>query len=255
MGLSGSVEYLEVRHRGTTPCIRDHHRAWSYHEFTARVDAAAAQLAAAGTGRGTTIATLLPNRLELMVALMAVWRLGATAAPVDPEIGRARAEQQIFGANALLVLDNRTILSPGLRLGGAPCMPVEILPRRRPAAWQTPPAPKADDIALVYPEQGCRPAHSEIPHGDLDRLARQTTEHLGLTASAHCSISLPLVRAEVIAMNFLAAILLGAPITLVTGRSGAPRTPATRRPSVAYGLRTSPPSIHSSSRLAKGPAR
>jgi acyl-CoA synthetase (AMP-forming)/AMP-acid ligase II len=59
------------------------------------VDAVAEQFAAAGVGRGDVVAVMLPNRVELMIALLAAWRLGAAATPVNPVFTPNEAGYQI----------------------------------------------------------------------------------------------------------------------------------------------------------------
>ena len=54
--------------------------------FAERVARAAARLARLGVGPGDVVAIALPNRLELVIALFAAWRLGAAATPVNPAL-------------------------------------------------------------------------------------------------------------------------------------------------------------------------
>ena len=65
-------------------CMRDANAELTYAEVAQRVDAVAEQFAAAGVGRGDVVAVMLPNRVELLLGLMAAWRLGAAATPVNP---------------------------------------------------------------------------------------------------------------------------------------------------------------------------
>ncbi|MGI5219341.1 AMP-binding protein [Nocardia sp. CA-290969] len=215
--VSGAVEYLVWRHRADDrPCVADRRREWTYREFAERIDAAAAQLAAVGLRRGSVIAIRMSNSLELLVVLMAVWRLGAVAAPMDAAADRNRVENEIRAVGAVLVLDDLPLPSLPRRRGGIPCLSVESLARRAPAGWIAPPGPGVDDIALVYVRARGSSACEEISHADLGLLAWQTVRHLDLTAAAVCSIALSLVRADVIAMNFLPAILTGARVRLVS---------------------------------------
>uniref|UniRef100_UPI002458C695 AMP-binding protein n=1 Tax=Nocardia carnea TaxID=37328 RepID=UPI002458C695 len=126
--VSGAMDHLVWRRRADDAlCVTDRNREWTYREFTACVDAAAAQLAAAGVRAGSVVAIVMANSAELLMALMAVWRVGAVAAPVDPAAGRARAEREVGAVGAVLVLDDMPV--PGLprRLGGASCISAEGL--------------------------------------------------------------------------------------------------------------------------------
>lgn len=57
-------------------------RRLCYAELDREVGRVAAGLAALGTGRAERVALLLENRLEFIVTLLAIWRLGAIAVPV-----------------------------------------------------------------------------------------------------------------------------------------------------------------------------
>lgn len=74
----------DLAYRADTPCVRDDTMSLDYATFAERVEAVAEQPAAQGISRGDVVATFLPNRVELLVTLMAAWRLGAIATPVNP---------------------------------------------------------------------------------------------------------------------------------------------------------------------------
>ena len=86
-------------------CMRDTRVELTYAEVARRVDAVAAQFAAAGVGRGDVVAVMLPNRVELLLALLAAWRLGAAATPVNPVFTPNEAGYQIADSGARLMID------------------------------------------------------------------------------------------------------------------------------------------------------
>jgi long-chain acyl-CoA synthetase len=47
---------------------------------------------------------MLPNRVELLVAMVAAWRLGAAATPVNPVFTATEADYQITDAGAVVVV-------------------------------------------------------------------------------------------------------------------------------------------------------
>jgi acyl-CoA synthetase (AMP-forming)/AMP-acid ligase II len=63
------------------PFVRDDTADLTYARFASWVDAAAEQLAELGVTPGSVVAIMLPNRVELLVAMVAAWRLGAAATP------------------------------------------------------------------------------------------------------------------------------------------------------------------------------
>ena len=85
-------------------CLRDADVELTYAEVARRVEAAAEQFAAAGVGRGDVVAVMLPNRVELLIGLMAAWRLGAAATPVNPVFTPNEADYQITDSGAKLLL-------------------------------------------------------------------------------------------------------------------------------------------------------
>jgi long-chain acyl-CoA synthetase len=77
------------------PCVRDDRLELTYGEFDHRIAAFAEQLAERGFGRGDVLAIMLPNRVELAVALFAAWRLGGAATPINPVFTAHEADHQI----------------------------------------------------------------------------------------------------------------------------------------------------------------
>ena len=89
-------------------CMRDTRLELTYAEVARRVDAVAGQFAAAGVGRGDVVAVMLPNRVELLLALLAAWRLGAAATPVNPVFTPNEAGYQIADSGAKLMIGTAT---------------------------------------------------------------------------------------------------------------------------------------------------
>jgi hypothetical protein len=76
-------------------CMRDDRVELTYVNVATRVDALAEQFAAMGVGRGDVVAVMLPNRVELLLGLMAAWRLGAAATPINPVFTANEAGYQL----------------------------------------------------------------------------------------------------------------------------------------------------------------
>ncbi|BAV99526.1 non-ribosomal peptide synthetase [Lysobacter enzymogenes] len=80
----------------------------SYAELGRRVDAVAAALRADhAIARGDRVAVLLPHSPELVVALLALIRLGAVYVPIDPNSPALRTRHILADSGARLVLCNR----------------------------------------------------------------------------------------------------------------------------------------------------
>ena len=68
---------------GASVAVVDETRSVTYDELSARVDACAHQLQALGLVSGARVGLILSNRLEFVVSLLAVWRLGAVPVPMN----------------------------------------------------------------------------------------------------------------------------------------------------------------------------
>ena len=102
-----AIEYLPWHWPATAAdraCMRDTTTELTYAEVAARTDAIAEQFAAAGVRRGDVVAVMLPNQVELLLGLMAAWRLGAAATPVNPVFTANEAGYQIADSRAKLLL-------------------------------------------------------------------------------------------------------------------------------------------------------
>ena len=95
-------------------CMRDTQVELTYAEVARRVDAVAEQFAAAGVGRGDVVAVMLPNRVELLLALLAAWRLGAAATPVNPVFTPNETGYQIADSGAKLMIGTQPDASYGV---------------------------------------------------------------------------------------------------------------------------------------------
>src|ERR1700750_2381600 len=100
------------------PCLRDEAVQLTYAQVARRVDAAAEQFAARGVGLRDLVTIMLPNRLELLIALMAAWRLSAAATPINPVFTPNEACYQIADSQASLLVT--TDPTPDLGISSIP---------------------------------------------------------------------------------------------------------------------------------------
>lgn len=86
------------------PALEEGARRLSYAALDREVGRVAAGLAALGTGRADRVALWLENRLEFVVTLLAVWRLGAIAVPIGTRQSAAELEYMLnqCGASGLV---------------------------------------------------------------------------------------------------------------------------------------------------------
>ena len=99
----------ETRARGEALALVDADRTWSYDELDGAVDGRARSLAKQGIDAGAVVAVTLQPDASAVIEMLALWRLRATAAPLNPkltEVERAAAEatlgNALGGAQAIL---------------------------------------------------------------------------------------------------------------------------------------------------------
>jgi long-chain acyl-CoA synthetase len=195
------------------PCVRDEQHELTYAEFAYWVVAAAEQFADHGVRRGSVVAVMLPNQVELLVALVAAWRLGATATPVNPAFTATEADYQINDAGAALVVNEGSTA----RDAGRPSIGVYEL-RRLPRGRMMPTAgTAAGDIALLIYTSGStgRPKGVMLSHGNLAAMASMIVTGLRITRRDHCLLVLPLYHVNAICVSFLAPLLAGGQLSVL----------------------------------------
>ncbi|WLP90848.1 AMP-binding protein [Gordonia sp. NB41Y] len=219
--ISPSYFAWDLTDRGSAPCVRDDRIELSYRDFADRVDACAEQLAQLGIGRGDVVATFLPNRVELLITLMAAWRLRAIATPVNPTFTVDEAEYQLSDAGARVVI--------GASAGGSDPdrihLHVDDLTERPTTGWAAPATgPDADDDALLIYTSGStgRPKGVRLTHANLHYMGSTMVRLLDLGAGDHALLVLPLFHVNAICVSVLAPILAGGQIT-VTGHFSVSR--------------------------------
>lgn len=206
------VRPAEWDHR---PCVADDRSALTYAEFGGRVEAVAEQLAEHGVGAGDVVAVMLPNRVELLVSLVAAWRLGAAATPVNPAFTRDEADHQVLDSGAALVV-NAGADAPD---GGRPSIGVdELRVVRRGRDLPEPPLEAAALALLIYTSGSTgRPKGVMLDHAHLAAQATMIAEAARLTGEDHCLLVLPLFHANAINASFLAMARAGGRLTILPG--------------------------------------
>ncbi|WP_144423697.1 non-ribosomal peptide synthetase, partial [Xanthomonas graminis] len=86
------------------PAVCDGTLQLDYADLDARSDALAQQLRAAGVGAGATVATVLPRSAALVIAQLAILKLGAAYLPLDPQQPALRLAQLVEDCRAAALL-------------------------------------------------------------------------------------------------------------------------------------------------------
>jgi len=125
---------------------------WSYREFDARINRMAHWLQARGATAGTLVALDLPRSADLLVAMLASWRIGAGYLPLDPEWPAARRQAVLADAVPSLVLD----VTGSTSAGDAPWRQASLCDMGPGDADDSAPAhqPSMQDLAYVLYTSG-----------------------------------------------------------------------------------------------------
>ncbi len=127
-------------------------RDWHFGELIACSAGLSGAFAARGVGRGDVVMTLVGNRIEWVLSLLACWRMGAVALPCSTQLRRHDLELRVAAANPALCVGEDELL--GELPGGVETMTIEEVgavldedrPQETPAAVE---AMDAGDPALI----------------------------------------------------------------------------------------------------------
>ena len=195
------------------PCFRDDNVELTYGEFAQRVDAFAIQLADKGLRPGDVLAVMLPNRVELVVAIFAAWRLGAAATPINPAFTATEADFQIGNSGARLVVN----LGTEFPANGLPTIHVADITAETDATLLAPHTVQSDDLALLVYTSGStgKPKGVMLDHGNLLAMAIQMVDRMTITSDDHCLLILPLFHSNALLVSVLSPMLAGAQVTVM----------------------------------------
>jgi len=193
------------------PCVRDERQALSYAQFAERVDAAAEQFAKLGVRRGSVVATMLSNRIELLVAMFAAWRLGAAATPMNPVFTATEAAHQISDSGAALVIVDESSQVPD----DTATLPVSDM-RMTPTGELAPVETAPGDLALLIYTSGStgKPKGVMLSHANLDAMITMMGQQVAIDAVDHCLLVLPLFHVNAIVVSVLTPMSVGAQVSI-----------------------------------------
>jgi len=194
--------------RPNAPAIADDAVHLDNAAFGERVARAAALLARFGVGPGDVVAIALPNRVELVIALFAAWRLGAAATPVNPGLTRPEMQYQVDDAAA------KVVIGEGLELD-APVVEVGAL-AEEPTLHTDPADVPPDALALLIYTSGTtgRPKGVMLDHANIAAMCDMTRAGLGITAADHSLLILPLFHVNGIVVGTLTPLIAGGRVTI-----------------------------------------
>lgn len=115
-------------------------RDWYFGELIAKSAGLSGAFAARGVGRGDVVMTLVGNRIEWVLSLLACWRMGAVALPCNTMLRRHDLEHRVAAANPKLCVGEEALLGelpdgvPVMTMGEVAAAMDEDRPQETPAA-------------------------------------------------------------------------------------------------------------------------
>jgi acetyl-CoA synthetase len=127
-------------------------RDWHFGELIAKSAGLSGAFAARGVERGDAVMTLVGNRIEWVLSLLACWRMGAVALPCNTMLRRHDLEHRVAVANPKLCLGEEALLSempdgvPLMTMADVAAVMDEDRPQETPTAIEE---MDAEDPALI----------------------------------------------------------------------------------------------------------
>lgn len=166
---------------------------WS--ELDRRASGFAGDLSRQGVRPGDRVAIVIPNRPEFVIAFLAVLKLDATAAPLNPLLTRGDLEASTEDLRPKLIVN-------------------EV--NAQPGAWETPGHAAAPALILYTSGSTGRPKGSVFSHNALTFANRSWAEPvMALTPDDRVLVAVPLAHSLGLNGGLLAPLLSGATISLV----------------------------------------
>ncbi|MFF7988100.1 amino acid adenylation domain-containing protein, partial [Streptomyces sp. NPDC007901] len=191
----------------------------SYVELSERANRLANHLSTLGVGRESVVGLCLPRGIELVVAILAVWRAGGAYLPIDAGLPVERSAFMLADSNAAVVIGTEDTL------GDLPAGRVGLVALDDPmVAAQVDMAPATDPAVPVLPDQMAyviytsgstgTPKGVHVGHSGLTNLALAQIEHFRVTPESRVLLfASPSFDASVSEL----AMALGAGATAVAG--------------------------------------
>ncbi|MGV9268871.1 amino acid adenylation domain-containing protein [Kitasatospora sp. NPDC003701] len=219
---------LIARQMSRTPdavAVVDGDRTVGYRELDRAVERTCRGLLARGAGADRLVGVALDRGVDLVLAVLAVWRAGGAYLPLDPALPAARLAESIRDAGVSLVLAEEPLAATVRAAGARPVTPAEL---RGPSEAFLPVAPAVTDpdrlaYAVLTSGSTGRPKAVAVTHaGIAGRVAWTVDTHeLGPADRVLFKTS---IGFDAAAWEFLAPLAGGG--TVVVAPPGTERDPA-----------------------------
>ncbi len=196
-------------------------RQFTYAEFDAAVDRAAALLASRGIVKGDVVSLLMPNSAEYIIGYFACWKLGALAGPVNSLLKEHEIEFVMNNseAKAILVHSEFRAQIENIRVGLPHLKSVITFDNEAEACAGyarlrragTPEACVPSDDAIIIYTSGTtgKPKGCLLTHGNVIANARQISQWLSFTMNDRLLTIMPLFHMNAVSVTTMSALYAG----------------------------------------------
>ena len=197
-------------------------RQFSYAQFAAAVERAAAMLQSHGISKGDVVSLLMPNSAEYIIAYFACWRLGALAGPVNSLLKDDETQFVMHNSEAKAVLVASEFLERIENIKGelphlksVITFDDEAEATRKFAnvssqvSRQDACAPSDDAIIIYTSGTTGKPKGCLLTHGNLIANARQISEWLSFSESDRLLSIMPLFHMNAVSVTTMSALYAG----------------------------------------------
>ena len=201
-------------------------RQFTYAEFAAAVNRAAALLAAHAVSKGDVVSLLMPNSPEYIIAYFACWKLGALAGPVNSLLKEHEIEFVMNNSEAKAILVHSEFqprienirgelphLKSVIEFDDEAVATREIRQEEQEKGGQDARAPsinKADDSIIIYTSGTTgKPKGCLLTHGNVIANARQISNWLNFTEDDRLLTIMPLFHMNAVSVTTMSALYAG----------------------------------------------
>jgi long-chain acyl-CoA synthetase len=214
-------------------------RKFTYLEFQAAVDRAAAMLSSLGICKGDVVSLLMPNSAEYIIAYFACWKIGALAGPINSLLKEHEIEFVMSNSEAKAILVHSEFqpiieklrsklphlqaivnfddeANPGYaRLRRADVSNERVYDSKESAPEtrvpRTPEACVPDDDAIIIYTSGTtgKPKGCLLTHGNIIANARQISQWLHFTENDRLLTIMPLFHMNAVSVTTTSALYAG----------------------------------------------